>query len=68
MKKTFIAILFLIGNFIYSQTNSDVLSFEEFLGYVKTAHPLTKQANLKISEAQATVSYTHLTLPTSDLV
>lgn len=53
MKKTFIAILFLIGNFIYSQTNSDVLSFEEFLGYVKTAHPLTKQANLKISEAQA---------------
>jgi outer membrane protein TolC len=53
MKKTFIAILFLIGNFIYSQTNSDVLSFEEFLSYVKTAHPLTKQANLKISEAQA---------------
>lgn len=38
---------------MFAQTNSNVLSFEEFLGYVKTNHPLTKQANLKISEAQA---------------
>ena len=53
MKKISILILLFIGNFIFSQTNSEILSFEEFLGYVKTTHPLTKQANLKISEAQA---------------
>lgn len=53
MKNIYLILFFFIGNLIYSQTNSKVLSFEEFLGYVKTTHPLTKQANLKISEAQA---------------
>ncbi|WP_320815366.1 TolC family protein [Flavobacterium sp.] len=53
MKKKYILLLLFIGNLIYAQTKSEVLSFEEFLGYVKTSHPLTKQANLKISEAQA---------------
>lgn len=53
MKKKYIVLLLFIGNLIYAQTKSEVLSFEEFLGYVKTSHPLTKQANLKISEAQA---------------
>lgn len=53
MKNIYLTLFFFIGNLIYSQTNSNVLSFEEFLGYVKTTHPLTKQANLKISEAQA---------------
>lgn len=45
--------MFFLGKIMFAQTNSNVLSFEEFLGYVKTNHPLTKQANLKISEAQA---------------
>lgn len=53
MKKLYLISLFFLGNFMFAQTNSNVLSFEEFLGYVKTNHPLTKQANLKISEAQA---------------
>lgn len=53
MKKLQIILLLLIGNFINGQTSSEVLTFDEFLGYVKTTHPLTKQANLKINEAQA---------------
>lgn len=34
-------------------TPGDVLSFEEYLGYVKKYHPLLKSANLEISKAQA---------------
>lgn len=33
--------------------NSTEFSFNEFLGYVKKYHPLVKQADLKINEAQA---------------
>lgn len=39
---------------IYSQDfNKEVLSYSEFLGYVKKYHPLVKQANLQISNAEA---------------
>ena len=31
----------------------EVLTFEEYLGYVKQYHPFVKQANLRISEGQA---------------
>ncbi|KOS08324.1 transporter [Flavobacterium akiainvivens] len=34
-------------------TPGEVLSFEEYLGYVKKYHPLLKSANLEISKAQA---------------
>ncbi len=39
----------------YGQTQSDlgVLSLEEYLGWVKQFHPVAKQANLRITEAQA---------------
>lgn len=53
MKKIQLFLLVSITHFCFSQTNSNILTFEEFLGHVKTSHPLTKQAHLKISEAQA---------------
>jgi len=34
-------------------TATEVLTFEEYLGYVKQYHPFVKQANLLISEGQA---------------
>ena len=38
----------------YSQDfNKEELSYSEFLGYVKKYHPLVKQANLEVSNAQA---------------
>ena len=36
-----------------AQNNPNEFTFEEYLGYVKKFHPLVKQANLKITEAQA---------------
>lgn len=33
--------------------NEDVLTFNEFLGYVKKYHPVVKQANLEVNKAQA---------------
>ena len=33
--------------------NKEELSYSEFLGYVKKYHPLVKQANLEITNAQA---------------
>lgn len=42
------------SSLMYGQNfNKDVLSYSEFLGYVKKYHPLVKQANLQISSAQA---------------
>jgi outer membrane protein TolC len=37
---------------IFGQNNTE-FSFNEFLGYVKKYHPLVKQADLKLNEAQA---------------
>lgn len=53
MKKLSLILLFfsVINN--YAQDASKEFSFEEYLGYVKKFHPLVKQADLKISEAQA---------------
>ncbi len=41
-------LLFQIGN-----AQEDVLSFSEYLGYIKKYHPIVKQANLLISESEA---------------
>lgn len=39
---------------IYGQDfNKEELSYAEFLGYVKKYHPMVKQANLEVSDAQA---------------
>ena len=49
------SLLFLFGfSTLYSQDfNKEELSYSEFLGYVKKYHPLVKQANLELSNAQA---------------
>ncbi|OWP85988.1 transporter, partial [Flavobacterium covae] len=49
MKKLFL-ILFFSSIGMVAQTQE--LSYDEFLGYVKKYHPLVKQANLNISESQ----------------
>lgn len=54
MQKYIYTFLLLLGlNFSWSQEISNELTYEEFIGYVKRFHPLAKQANLKITEAQA---------------
>lgn len=53
MTKIVAFLLFIITSFAYGQNNLNELTFEEFLGYVKKYHPLVKQADLKITEAQA---------------
>lgn len=35
------------------ELNKDILSFDEYLGYVKKYHPVLKRANLELSRAQA---------------
>lgn len=52
MKKIAVFLLFSISLFS-QQKNPEELSFNEYLGFVKKYHPLVKQANLKINEAQA---------------
>lgn len=51
----YFTLLFLFGFFsAFSQDfNKEELSYSEFLGYVKKYHPLVKQANLEVSNAQA---------------
>jgi len=53
MKKIFALFLLLSTGITFSQDNLNELTFEEYLGYVKKNHPLVKQADLKITEAQA---------------
>lgn len=50
MKTTILALLFLAGQ-AFSQT--EVLPYNEYLGYVIQYHPLVKTANLRVSSAQA---------------
>ncbi|UAB80629.1 TolC family protein [Marixanthomonas sp. SCSIO 43207] len=53
MKKYFLYTVFiLLFQAGFSQKN-DVLSFSEYLGYVKKYHPIVKQSNLVISESEA---------------
>lgn len=48
----FIIILFINGA-VFSQDSTSVISLSEYLGYVKTFHPIVKQANLIINESEA---------------
>lgn len=49
--KRILLFLLLFSTSLFAQQNE--LSLNEFLGYVKKHHPVVKQANLKISTAQA---------------
>ncbi|SEB77664.1 Outer membrane protein TolC [Tenacibaculum sp. MAR_2009_124] len=52
MKKLILVFCF-ISSIVFSQDNSNVLSFEEYLGYVKKFHPILKQAQLVSSKGEA---------------
>lgn len=52
MRISLLAILLFIGT-ASAQTNDSMLTLEEYLGYVKSFHPIVKQANLVINESQA---------------
>ena len=45
--------IFIVWNCNLLGQNNTELSFNKFLGYVKKYHPLVKQADLKLNEAQA---------------
>lgn len=55
MRNNVIIILsFLINGVVLGQSTSDeVLRFDEYLAFVKTQHPVVKQANLIINESEA---------------
>ncbi len=55
MKKVLIIVFLFVVGFTFSQelTPSNVLRFDEYLGYVKKFHPIVKQAELVIDESQA---------------
>ena len=55
IQRSFIFILIFSMNFhVFPQSEDNtILTFEEYLGYVKKYHPLVKQANLLIDEGQA---------------
>lgn len=55
MKKCFLFFLFLATQ-SWGQTESvpnAIMTLDDFLGYVKQFHPLVKQANLEVSQAQS---------------
>ena len=52
-KLFFIFFLICISMNSFGQNETTEFSFNEFLGFVKKYHPLVKQANLKLNEAQA---------------
>ncbi|MFC4739086.1 TolC family protein [Flavobacterium ponti] len=54
MKKNIIFLfLFFCSIIIAQEKNLKEFTYNEYLGYVKKFHPLVKQANLKLNEAQA---------------
>ncbi|WP_440881875.1 TolC family protein [Tenacibaculum sp. C7A-26P2] len=50
--KKLLFFFYLISLSLFSQKNSDMLSLEEYLGYVKKFHPIVKQAKLISSEGE----------------
>ncbi len=53
MKKLIVIVLLLVTYQATSQELGNILSLEEYLGYVKKFHPVVKQANLVIDESEA---------------
>jgi hypothetical protein len=51
--KALVYLILLVPLSLWAQNDPNEFTFEEYLGYVKKFHPLVKQANLKITEAQA---------------
>lgn len=53
MRKSILYILFFFNGFFTFGQESKVLTFSEYLGYIKKYHPIVKQANLLINESEA---------------
>jgi outer membrane protein TolC len=55
--KTIIVFFLLIASFSWSQnkTTDSILTLDAYLGYVKQFHPLVKQANIEVSQAQSAI-------------
>lgn len=52
--KLFYILIFICSSMnLFGQNNPSEFTYNEFLGYVKKYHPLVKQADLKLNEAQA---------------
>ncbi len=52
--KVFYILIFICSSvFVFGQNLPTEFTYNEFLGYVKKYHPLVKQADLKLNEAQA---------------
>lgn len=48
-----ICFLLCFNSLVHAQDSTSVISLSEYLGYVKSFHPIVKQANLIISESEA---------------
>jgi outer membrane protein TolC len=55
MKIKFLIILLINCAIFGQETSKKTLTFDEYLGYVKKFHPIVKQANLQVSQAQAAI-------------
>lgn len=53
MRLFILCFLFSVSISIQAQDSTSVISLSEYLGYVKSFHPIVKQANLIISESEA---------------
>jgi outer membrane protein TolC len=53
MKALFTSILLCFSFIISAQDSTAVISLSEYLGYIKSFHPVVKQANLTINESEA---------------
>jgi len=53
MRLLVLCLLLAVNSYGQTQTDLGILSLEEYLGWVKQYHPVAKQADLRITEAQA---------------
>ncbi|GAA3654612.1 TolC family protein [Flavivirga jejuensis] len=53
MRAFTLIILLFVSGFVSAQDNTSVITLAEYLGYVKTYHPIVKQAHLVINESEA---------------
>ena len=53
MRFILLNIVLLISFIVSAQDSTSVISLSEYLGYVKTFHPVVKQANLIVNESEA---------------
>ena len=53
MRAFILSVLLCFGSLVSAQDSTSVMSLSEYLGYVKSFHPIVKQANLIINKSEA---------------